>query len=106
MLVTVLASLQTFLRYSELAQQHKGAAVEFGKLRRELEEMLALLPAGTTPDKAQMDAVRVKWGDLSSHAPSIPNKIYWSNYRRVKDGNLPKHPPSPQPANPASGKAA
>lgn len=106
MLVTVLASLQTFLRYSEQAQQHKAAAVEFGKLRRELEQMLALLPAGTAPDKAQMDAVRVKWGDLSSHAPSIPNRIYWGNYRRVVQGKAAKNPLPASPANPVAGNPA
>jgi fatty acid desaturase len=41
-LAAVLASLQTFLGYSELAERHKAASQRCGALRREIEEVLAL----------------------------------------------------------------
>src|SRR5436190_1807437 len=39
MAAAVLAALQTFLKYSERAAQHKAAAQNYGMLRREYEEM-------------------------------------------------------------------
>ncbi len=81
--VTVFASLQTFLRYSERAEKHKKAATEFGKLRRELEQIIAVIPDGSTVAENDMKSVRLKWGELSTHAPSIPNKVYSRMFLKV-----------------------
>lgn len=81
--VTVLASLQTFLRFAERAEKHKAAATEFGKLRRELEQILALTPAGGAVTAGEMEAVRLKWGELSTHAPAIPNHVYTRMFLKV-----------------------
>ena len=48
-LAAILSSLQTFLRFSELAERHKVAAVKYGALRREIETLLDE-PAGLTPE--------------------------------------------------------
>jgi len=81
--VTVLVSLQTFLHYAERAEKHKDAATEFGKLRRELEEIIALVPDGGNVTEGQMESIRVKWGELSTHAPSIPNPVYTRMFLKV-----------------------
>ena len=81
--VTVFASLQTFLRYAERAEKHKAAATEFGKLRRELEQTIALIPVGDTIGAGVMESVRAKWGELSTHAPSIPNHVYTRMFLKV-----------------------
>jgi hypothetical protein len=97
--VTVFASLQTFLRYSERAGKHKAAATEFGKLRRELEQIIALIPANDIVTARDMEAVRVKWGELSTHAPAIPNHVYTRMFLKVwhKPGlaGQPHIPPPP-----------
>lgn len=82
-IVTVLASLQTFLRYAERAEKHKSAATEFGKLRRQLEQMVAFVPDGGTLTRSDMEFVRRKWGELSTHAPAIPNKVYTRMFHKV-----------------------
>lgn len=81
--VTVFASLQTFLRYSERSEKHKSAATEFGKLRRELEQIIALVPADGTVAEGDMEDIRTKWGELSTHAPAIPNKVYSRMFLKV-----------------------
>jgi hypothetical protein len=100
--VTVLASLQTFLRYSERSEKHKTAATEFGKLRRELEQIIALIPQGSAVAKGDMESIRTKWGELSTHAPAIPNRVYTRMFLKVwhKPGiaghvHIPPPPTSP-----------
>ena len=97
--VTVFASLQTFLRYSERAEKHKAAATEFGKLRRELEQLIAFIPAGGTVAAGDMKSIRTQWGELSAHAPSIPNQVYTRMFLKVwhKPGlaGQPHVPPPP-----------
>jgi hypothetical protein len=97
--VTVLVSLQTFLRYAERAEKHKDAATEFGKLRRELEEIIAHVPEGSKVTEGQMETIRVKWGEISTHAPSIPNHVYTRMFLKVwhKPGGIdgPNFPPPP-----------
>jgi hypothetical protein len=96
--VTVLASLQTFLRYAERAEKHKTAATEFGKLRRELEEILAFVPDGGILAEDEMKSIRIKWGELSTHAPAIPNKIYTRMYLKVwHKSNVAGHQQIPPP---------
>jgi hypothetical protein len=102
LMVTVLASLQTFLRYSERAEKHKTAAEEFGKLRRELEEMLVLVPAGGDIAKNDMDAIRTTWGDLSTNAPAIPNHIL----TRIKNQSAKARAVSAKPALAVAAVAA
>ncbi len=81
--VTVFASLQTFLRYAERAEKHKRAATEFGKLRRELEQIIALIPAEGAVSAGDMQSIRTQWGELSTHAPSIPNQVYTRMFLKV-----------------------
>jgi hypothetical protein len=96
--VIVFASLQTFLRYAERAEKHKSAATEFGKLRRELEQTIVLIPGGALT-ASEMESIRVKWGELSTHAPSIPNHVYTRMFLKVwhKPGiaGQPHIPPPP-----------
>src|ERR1017187_1847898 len=97
--VTVFASLQTFLRYAERAEKHKATATEFGKLRRELEQIMALIPIGDMVTAGEMESIRTKWGELSTHAPSIPNHVYTRMFFKVwhKPGIVgqPHIPPPP-----------
>lgn len=97
--VTVLASLQTFLRYSERSEKHKKTATEFGKLRRELEQIIVLAPAIEAIPKTEIEAIRIKWGELSTHAPSIPNEIYTRMYHKVLHRTPNAHRP-PAPTSP------
>lgn len=72
----VLASLQTFLRYSELAQKHKSAAIKYGALRRELEEALAAYSAEAPFPADFMSGIRRRWDSLDEESPVVAKKIY------------------------------
>lgn len=70
----VLASLQTLLRYSEQSQKHKAVAVQYGILRREMEELLMVPEASIEPDVLR--SIRARWDTIEESSPSIPQRIY------------------------------
>ena len=83
----VLASLQTFLRYSELSQKHKAAAVQYGTLRREIEDLLTL--SEELIDRESVKSIRSRWDTVEQESPSIPQRIYdlaASEYRDKASG--------------------
>lgn len=71
----ILSGLQTFLGYSQLAEKHKRAAVQYSQLRRELDEFCAY-PPPKEDRKAIIDDFRKRWDALEQEAPTIPDKIY------------------------------
>lgn len=74
-LMIVLSSLQTFLRYAERSERHRTAAVQIGEIRRALEQAIAF--SGKTPiDEATAEALRRKWDSVDRQAPTIPTTIY------------------------------
>ncbi len=74
-----LASIQTFLRFSERAEKHRIAAAKYGALRRKIEELLAM--AGDVTKDATT-ALRKDMDRLSEEAPHIPERI-WSRRQEV-----------------------
>ena len=72
-LAAVLSSLQTFLRYSERAEKHRGAAARFGSLRREIEFLQA---SGAPYDKERIESLREKMDSISSEAPEISGRVW------------------------------
>lgn len=70
----VLASLQTLLRYSEQSQKHKAVAVQYGILRREIEELL-MVP-NESLDPIVLKSIRSRWDAIEEVSPSIPQRIY------------------------------
>ena len=69
----LLASLQTFLGYSERAEKHRIAGAKYGALGRELEQIRA---SGATPTFDEMSAVRNRLDDLAVESPNNPLPIY------------------------------
>lgn len=78
-LAATLASLQTFLRFSERAEKHRVAASKYGALRREIEELLAT--GGPIPPEA-ITPLRLGIDRLAEDAPHVPNRI-WSKRQTV-----------------------
>lgn len=75
MAAAVLSSLYTFLNYGGLAERHRMAAVKYGNLRREVEQLLCFLDGKTDLD-ATMKDIRSKWDAVDLEAPEIPQKIH------------------------------
>lgn len=70
MIVTALASLQTFLRFSERAERHQATAAGFAALNRESLELLASPPADEEETKKKLASFRERWDELSRNAPT------------------------------------
>lgn len=72
----VLASLQTFLNYPELAEKHKSSAVKYAGLRREIEQVSSMggPPAGEL--QQFLTSFRTRWDALDEESPSVPVMIY------------------------------
>lgn len=88
----VLAALQTFLRYSELAEKHRAAAQSYGTLRREVEEVLAGLTSDPpVPLPADfLRSLRERWTAVDNAAPDLPQNVYDTVEKQLK-----KAQPSP-----------
>ena len=76
----VLASLQTFLKYGELAEKHSNASIRYGALQREVEEQEA--KGGATNE--YMSSVRTRWTAIDSESPSISPRLFDKVQRDVR----------------------
>lgn len=76
-----LTALQTFMRSADLAVRHKQAALKYGRLRRQLEEQLALgLPAERGEREKILSPLRAAWDAADDESPPVPQDIY----RRIR----------------------
>ena len=75
-LAAVLASLQTFLRFSELAEKHRVAGARFAALKHEIELIIAMPPS--SPDKLRevLTELDQRWSKLREDSPNVPRKIW------------------------------
>jgi len=102
---TVLASLQTFLNYAELAAKHKSTAVQFGMLRREVEQFATWPNHSEDEVREFLDSIRERWDQAEQEAPTLPQKIFnkATAYTQANPGIMPYS--SKDPALPeAEGK--
>jgi hypothetical protein len=73
MCATVLASLQTFLRYSERAELHRQAGARYGAIRRQLEAIHASDPYAL--ELRDIATVRDELDHIAQHAPPVPRRV-------------------------------
>ena len=78
----VLASLQTFLRYSERAELHRRAGAQYGAVRRRLEAIHAADPC--MHDVRVIDAVRDELDHIAQTAPHLPRTLASGGAMEVK----------------------
>jgi len=71
----ILASMQTFLRFSERAEKHRAVAARYGSLRRDIE---ALQAGGAPYDQAKLDSLKEKLNSISEEAPEISERVWRS----------------------------
>ena len=81
----LLASLQTFLGYSERAEKHRIAGAKYGALGRELEQLRA---SGALPSADAISKIRKSLDDLAVESPNNPDPIY----RKAGSTALEPHP--------------
>lgn len=72
-LAIILASIQTFMNYSELAEKHRIASQKYGALRRLVEDHLSTPPADMD---TVLGEVRAEWDAIEQESPNVPQRIY------------------------------
>lgn len=80
MSAAVLASLQTFLRYSERAELHRRTGAQYGAVRRRLEAIHAADP--WHGDLRDITLARDELDHIAQSAPQLPRRFF----ARARDG--------------------
>lgn len=83
---TVLASLQTFLGYSEFSEKHKEAAIKYGDLRMEVQTLLAKDLNAMADIDDTIENIRKRWSETDKISPTLPQFIYNRESRLFKSG--------------------
>jgi hypothetical protein len=81
-LAAVLMGLQTFLKYSELAEKHRMAGAKFANLKHRI-ELLATLPPTTDSElREALAAIEESWSKLREESPTLPTQV-WRHIERT-----------------------
>jgi len=77
-LSSLLIAIQTFVKFSELAEKHLSAAVKYGVLRREVERIKALTVSGDDASdiKSQVLYLKDQIDDIASGSLNISRRIW------------------------------
>ncbi len=81
----VLASVQTFLRFSERAESHRLAAMKFGGLRKEIELMQAFPAVDSAQMKELAKSLLERWNNINEESPTANQRFYERHYKKRKD---------------------
>ena len=74
LLMAILASLQTFLKYSEQAENHSNASARYKALYNGIDQLLVIPPKDEAALGEWCDKLRERWDELNLEAPSIARK--------------------------------
>jgi len=72
----VLASVQTVLKFPELAAQHKAAAQKYGRLRRKVEVLLTAANLDEKETAKALNEIRDEWNTIDEQSPNISQSVY------------------------------
>jgi hypothetical protein len=72
LIASFIIAVQTFFKFEEKANAHRLAAIEYGKVRRNIE---AIIAAGEIKQD-MIDETRKKLDELASSTPNIPEKFH------------------------------
>lgn len=75
LLMAILASLQTFLKYSEQAENHRNASARYQALFNAIDQLVAIPPKDEAALGEWCDKLRERWDELNLEAPSVARKF-------------------------------
>jgi uncharacterized membrane protein len=75
LLMAILASLQTFLKYSAQAENHRNASARYQALFNGIDQLLVIPPKDEASLGEWCDKLRERWDELSLEAPSTVRKF-------------------------------
>lgn len=84
MVSAILSGLQTFLNLGQLGAMHRTAGNKFGKLRRQVEEIVAL---DENDPETSMKEIREQWDTLSEESPVVPQRFVDAAIKIVSRGH-------------------
>ena len=91
LLAAVLASLQTFLNYSDKSEKHLEAARKLSELKKEIEQALVIEKENQNKTVEFVIYIRSKWSKITNDAPIISE----SNFKKFFNAyNAHKHFPN------------
>ena len=81
LVASFVSALQTFFKFEESANSHRLAAIEYGKIRRQLETITATEenPAGL------IDEIRTKLDELAASSPNIPERFHVEAKEKINE---------------------
>ncbi|MBN2702453.1 MAG: SLATT domain-containing protein [Methylothermaceae bacterium] len=71
LLCAILASLQTFLKYSEQAENHRNAGTRYQSLHHSIDQLMVFSPDNETELSAWCDKLRERWDELNLEVPNV-----------------------------------
>ncbi|MFB9361432.1 SLATT domain-containing protein [Actinoplanes nipponensis] len=100
LLAAALAALQLHLRYLERAEKHKSIGANYGKIRRDIETLLALTRTTRGDAKEAIATLKADLDRISSEGDAVSRRIYNKTLERLaaRDRTKRDNPESlPQP---------
>lgn len=85
-IAAVLASLQTFLNFSERAEKHRITAARYGAVRRGLEALLVRCANSVSQD--EMKQIQKEIDSLAADAPNISQKMFEKYMKKQRQENI------------------
>ena len=83
LLAAILASLQTFLNYSEKSEKHLNAARRLTGLKKEIEEILTVYKDNEEKIVESVSYIRNTWEEITNTAPLISDKHFEKFFREM-----------------------
>lgn len=77
----VLVSLQTFLKYSDLAEKHRLAGARSANLKHRIEILATIPPENISDVKIFLTSIENEWSKFREDSPNIPSSM-WKRIER------------------------
>jgi len=71
LIAAVLSAIQTFYSHAARAEQHRTAAAQLGRVRRDVEILARFLPADTKEQEARIRAINESMAKIEEEAPVV-----------------------------------
>lgn len=91
-IAAVLASLQTFFRFSDRSEIHRDFGGRYGALRREIEQIISFPPSSEEELRQLLTDLRQRLDTLGTEAPEIPRWAWKLAEQRIHKRFQASHP--------------
>jgi hypothetical protein len=95
----VLTALQTFLKYSELAERHKIAGARFADLKHRIEMVAVFQSQDREAVRKELETIEGLWAKVREESPNLPAGIWVSVEKELTfERDVKAHPNFGKPA--------